>query len=179
MKVFITLFLVALVALVLQGALATLVPPPWCPDLLLLALISMGLRWRGLSRGLVLAYLLGFAADVLSGSLMGTHALLGMLAFVSAVLAGRQLNLKGFLPLAVFGGSVSFLYGVLLFGISSVFLGATEFSFRWLLDNLIHASLNGLLTPLGFELFSRLAVWAGADDSSDRALYIETAGRPT
>jgi len=178
-KVFISLFLVALLTLLLQGALATIIPPPWCPDLLLLALISIGLRWRGLARGLVLAYLLGFAADILSGSLVGSHALLGMLAFMSAVLAGRQLNLKGILPLAVFGGAVSFFYGLVLYGISSVFLGGMELSLRWLLENSIHALLNGLLTPVAFEIFSRLAIWAGSDDSPDRALYIETAGRST
>ena len=177
MKVFFSLFLAGLLTLLLQGALAMIIPPPWCPDLLLLAVISIGLRWWGLARGLVLAYLLGFAADILSGSLMGSHALLGMLAFMSAVLAGRQLNLKGTLSLAVFGWAVSFFYGLALYAISSVFLGGMELSLRWLVENFVHASVNGLLTPLAFKIFSRLAVWAGADDSSERALYIETAGR--
>jgi cell shape-determining protein MreD len=176
-KVFFSLFLAGLLTLLLQGALAMIIPPPWCPDLLLLAVISIGLRWWGLARGLVLAYLLGFAADILSGSLVGSHALLGMLAFMSAVLAGRQLNLKGTLSLAVFGWAVSFFYGLALYAISSVFLGGMELSLRWLVENFVHASVNGLLTPLAFEIFSRLAVWAGADDSSERALYIETAGR--
>jgi cell shape-determining protein MreD len=116
-KVFFSLFLAGLLTLLLQGALAMIIPPPWCPDLLLLAVISIGLRWWGLARGLVLAYLLGFAADILSGSLVGSHALLGMLAFMSAVLAGRQLNLKGTLSLAVFGWAVSFFYGLALYAV--------------------------------------------------------------
>ena len=36
-----------LLALVLQGALATLLVPPWCPDLVLLVLIAIALRWEG------------------------------------------------------------------------------------------------------------------------------------
>ena len=71
-------------ALVIQSALATFVPPPYCPDLGLLVVIAIGLRWRGLTVGLLLAALLGFAADIMSGTLMGQHALLRMVAFASA-----------------------------------------------------------------------------------------------
>ena len=81
-------------------------------------MICIGLRWQGLAPGLALAYLLGSSADVLSGSLMGLHALLSMLTFLSAVFAGRQLNLKGLFPLMAFAASVSLFYGLALYAVS-------------------------------------------------------------
>lgn len=178
MKLFFALLVVALFMLMLEGALAIIVPPPWCPDLGLLAVVSVGLRWTGLAWGLVFAYVLGSAADVLSGSLMGLHALLSTFVFMAAVFAGRQLNLKGSLPLVTFAAAVSFSYGLAVYGISSFFIGGIEFSLSWLLANFVHALVNGFLAPLAFAGFSRLAVRAGATDASDRALYIENPGRP-
>ncbi len=49
-----TLLGLGVAVLVLQGALATVLPPPWCPDLALLVLIGIGLRWSGLAGGLLL-----------------------------------------------------------------------------------------------------------------------------
>lgn len=178
MKVFLALFLAALLAVMLEGALATIIMPPWAPDLGLLAVISIGLRWRGLALGLVLAYLLGSSVDVLSGSLMGLHALLFVFTFMSAVFAGRQLNLKGTIPLVGFYVAVSFSYGLSLYLVSTFFLTGIEIGLRWFVENLIHSVVNGLLAPVAVDLFSRIAVWAGGDDSSERALYIETPVRP-
>jgi rod shape-determining protein MreD len=178
MKVFFTLLLAGVLVLMLEGALATILPPPWCPDLRLLAVICIGLRWQGLAPGLALAYFLGSSADVLSGSLMGLHALLSMLAFVSAVFAGRQLNLKGLFPLMAFSASVSLFYGLALYAVSIFFVSGIEFVPQWLWENLLHSLVNGLFAPLVFEIFTRLAVWAGADDSSERALFLETSRGP-
>ncbi len=178
MKLFLALLIAALFLLMAEGALAVIVPPPWCPDLGLLAIVSVGLRWRGLAWGLVFAYILGSAADVMSGSLMGLHALLSTFVFMAAVFAGRQLNLKGSFPLVAFTGFVSFSYGLAVYGISRFFIGGIEFSLSWVLANFVHALVNGLLAPLAYAGFSRLAVWAGATDASERALYIENPGRP-
>ena len=131
-----------------------------------------------MARGLLFAYLLGSSVDVLSGSLMGLNALLYLLIFISAVFAGRQLNLKGALPVIAFVASVSFLYGLGLYLISTFFITGIEFSFHWIAENFMHALVTGVLAPLTAEIFSRVAVWAGADDSSERALYIETPVRP-
>jgi len=178
MKVFFTLLMAGVLVLMLEGALATILPPPWCPDLRLLAVICIGLRWQGLAPGLALAYILGSSADVLSGSLMGLHALLSMLAFLSAVFAGRQLNLKGLFPLMAFAASVSLFYGLALYAVSIFFVSGIQFVPQWLWENLLHSLVNGLFAPLVFEALTRLAVWAGADDSSERALFLETSRGP-
>ena len=177
MKVFLTLFAVTLFMLMLEGALAVIVPPPWCPDLGLLALVAVGLRWSGLARGLVFAYLVGSSADVLSGSLMGLHALLSMAVFTLAVFAGRQLNLKGSLPLVAFTLAVSFAYGLAVYGISNFFLTGIDLGLSGVLANFVHAVVNGLLAPAFFSGFSRLAAWAGAADGAEKSLHIETSGR--
>lgn len=176
-KLLAVLFATGVLALVLQGALATVVSPPWCPDLGLLVVLSIGLRWRGLAVGLALAAALGFAADLLSGSLVGQHALLRLIAFSSAFLAGRQLNLKGSLPLVVFAMSVSFVYGVAVYAVSTFFVGAGAPSFAWLFDGVWHALVNGVAAPGVFSIVSRLASWAGGDDALSRTLHIDAHRR--
>ena len=178
MQLFTAMFATGVIALVVQGALARIVPPPWCPDLGLLVVLSVGLRWRGLPLGLALASALGFAADLLSGSLLGQHALLRLIAFASAFLAGRQLNLKGSLPLVVFAGSVSFAYGVAVSAVSGFFSGAAAPGPSWLLESLWHALVNGALAPAVFGVVSRVAARTGSEDALSRTLRIEARRRP-
>ena len=169
-------------------------PPPFCPDLGLLVVLSIGLRWRGLPLGLALATALGFAADLLSGSLLGQHALLRLIAFASAFLAGRQLNLKGSLPLVVFAGSVSFAYGLAVLAVSGFFAagasagaagasssaaaGAAGAGARWLLESVWHAAVNGALAPGVFGIVSQVAARTGAEDALSRTLRIDPRRRP-
>ncbi len=173
-KLTLALFAAGLLALVVQGALATMLPPPWCPDLGLLVVLSIGLRWRGLALGLALAAALGFAADWLSGSLVGQHALLRLIAFTSAFLAGRQLNLKGSLPLVVFVSSVSFVYGLAVYAVLGFFVGDGVPGFSWLLDGVWHALVNGAVAPWVFAVVTRVALWAGGDGAPSRTLHIDT-----
>jgi len=173
MRTFSTLFAVGVLALLLQGTLATVVPAPWCPDLGLLVVISIGLRWRRPGTGLVLAAALGFAADLLSGSLLGQHALLRIVVFSSAFLAGRQLNLRGTLPLVVFAVSTSFVYGVAVYAVSSFFVGAGTPGLTWVLDGVKHALVNGLFATGVFSVVTRIALWAGEDAAGSRTLRID------
>ncbi len=178
MRQFIALGLLGGFALIVQGALATFVSPPYCPDFALLAVVAIGLRWRGLALGLCLAALLGFAADLLSGSLMGQHALLRVIAFTSAYFAGRQLNLKGSLPLVVFAAAVTVVYGAFLFVISTFFVGSTQFAWGWLLDLLQHAAINGVVAPLVLSLVVRVASLAGEGENTGRAIHFDPTGGP-
>jgi rod shape-determining protein MreD len=173
------LLLAGLLALVIQGALATIVSPPWCPDLALLVVLCIGLRWRGLAAGLWLAALLGFAADLLSGSLMGQHALLRVLAFVSAFFASRQLNLKGSLPLVIFSAAVTVGYGIALVAVSTFFVGRAPVSLGGLTDLLVHGSVNGLAVPFVYSFVTRVSIWAGEDDTNSRTLHFDSHSRTT
>ena len=167
-----------LLALVIQGALATLVVPPWCPDLGLLVVLCLGLRWRGLAAGLVLAGLLGFSADLLSGSLVGQHALLRVLVFAGAFMAGRQLNLKGGMPLVAFVFAATLAYGIGAALISQFFLEMGWPPASVWAEGILHAVINGLCAPWVAAWVQLLGVWAGDEDGATRALPIESSRRP-
>lgn len=152
-----------LLVLVCQGALATIVPPPWCPDLALLVVIGLGLRWTSLASGLWLATLLGLAADMLSGSLLGQHALLRLLTFASASLASRQLNLKGSMPLVFFAVLLSLGYGFALYAVSRFFVGSAPLAASWAFDLAQHSVVNGICAPWMLAAVSRVLGWAGAE----------------
>jgi rod shape-determining protein MreD len=179
MKQLVVLLTVGMAALIAQGALATVVPPPFCPDLALLAVLVIALRWHGLVLGFLLAALLGFAADLLSGSLMGQHALLRLLAYVGAYFAGGQLNLKGSVPVAIFGASVSLLYGLALVGLTGFFVGDSDVSWRGFGDLLIHSAVNGVFAPWIFALVTRALALSGDPESATRTLHIDPHGRAT
>jgi len=138
------LLVVGILALVLQGVLATFVAPPLCPDLGLLVVLAIGLRWRGLASGFAIAAVLGYVADLLSGSLFGLHALLRLLAFATALLAARQLNLRGALPLAIFAAAVTAAYGLAALALTGFFTGAPVIDLSWQSRLAIHALINAL-----------------------------------
>jgi len=114
-----------LAALVVQGALARTLPPPWCPDLAWLVVVGIGMRWPGFLSGFGLALLLGFSADLVSGSLMGQHALLRLVTYLAAAAASRQLDLSGAVPVAIFVFAMSIAYGLALVSTLSFFAGST------------------------------------------------------
>ena len=84
MKPAVTLLLISAFAVMVQGAAAGWMEQRVIPDLGLLIVVALGTRWRSLASGIVLAALIGYLADLLSGSLLGQHALLRMLAFAAA-----------------------------------------------------------------------------------------------
>lgn len=171
------LLLFALLALFAQGALAVWLQPPWCPDLSLLVLLGIGLRFQGLAVGLVLALLLGYASDLLSGSLFGQQALLSLTAFAATVAARRQLNLRGAFPLAVFAAVVTLLYGFGMLALTGFFTGGAPLRLRWLGDELIHAGIGGLCAPLVSSAVGWVMRVSGDPDAPRRVLEgARTAG---
>jgi rod shape-determining protein MreD len=172
-----TLLGIGVAAIVMQGALATVLPPPWCPDLALLVLVGIGLRWRGLARGLVIAALLGYSRDLLSGSLLGQHALLYLFAFTSTVVATRQLNLRGSWPLAGFAAALTVLYGLAMLALTGFFVGGVELSLSWLGAQLVHAAMTAVFAPALSALVGRASDWAD-DDPARRSLGLDAVRRP-
>jgi cell shape-determining protein MreD len=161
-----------LLALVVQGALATLLVPPWCPDLALLVLIGIGLRWEGGAGGLLLAATLGYATDLLSGSLLGQHAILALFAFSSTRIATRHLNLQGPWPLAFFAACVSLLFGFAMLAITGFFVGGAQLAWGWLAAQLIHAAVTGAFAPGISAAVGRLADWVADDEGGYRPIAL-------
>lgn len=124
MKSSLAVIALGLAALVVQGALTRAVPPPWTPDLAWLVVVGLGLRWPGFVSGFVIAALLGFAMDAVSGSLIGQHALLRIATYLATALVSRQLDLSGGIPIAFTTFVLSLAYAVGIVATRRVFLGA-------------------------------------------------------
>jgi rod shape-determining protein MreD len=159
--------------LVLQGAAATVAPPPYCPDLALLVVLGMGLRWEGLPSGFGLAAALGYATDVLSGSLLGQHVLLRLFAFAGAHLGSRQLNLRGPLPLALFAAGVTVAYGIGLLALTRFFATPAAASWSWGIDLIQHALVNAIFAPWVSSAVERVSAWTGEDEAGRRPLRLD------
>ena len=166
---------IGILALIVQGALARAVPPPFCPDVGFLVVVGIGSCWRGRTSGLVLAAALGYAADLYSGSLMGQTALLRIVAFSSALLASRQLNLRGGLPLMLFTAALTVACGLLSHGLSSAFVGAGPLGLDGFGGLLAHAAMNALAAPLVLGLVRSASAWAG-DETGGRQLHVDALG---
>jgi cell shape-determining protein MreD len=170
------LFAAGVVALIVQSALAVALPYPFCPDLGLLVVIAIGLFWEPLPSGFALAAGLGYVTDVLSGSLLGQHALLRLLSFAAARLGGRQLNLRGALPLAVFAAGLSVVYAVALQGVPAFFSGSATEVAAQIGRTGIHALANAIAAPLVALAIEWLFIWSGEDEAARRGLRFD-AGR--
>ena len=144
MKSVAALFVIGVLSLVVQGALARTIPPPWCPDLAWLVVIGIGLRWPHFLSGVVLAVALGYGMDLLSGSLMGQHALLRLVTFLAAALAARQLDLSGGVPIGIFVFVMTVVYGLAMVTSLSFFVDASWPGFDVIGAALIHALANVL-----------------------------------
>jgi len=176
-KRLLTLPAVGLAALVAQGALATLLSPPWCPDLALLVLIGIGLRWSGIAGGLLLAAFLGYATDLVSGSLLGQHALLRMAAHGLARLGNRHLSLRGLLPQAIFVSALTCANAFAMALITSFFSPGSAVAGIALRELLPQAVANALFFPLVASLTARTVARLGDEDGGQRILPLSPRGR--
>lgn len=137
----------ALLALIVQASAGRVLAPHWCPDLALLVVVGMGLSLRSAAVGLSLAALVGYLSDLLSGSLLGQHMLLRMVAFAAARIGSRRLNLRGPVPLAIFAAALSIAHGVALWGLVTFFATGAAPPWPPLWDFLAQGLVNGLLAP--------------------------------
>ena len=176
MKQAAVLFAAGVVALILQSALAVALPHPFCPDLALLVVIAIGLFWEPLPSGFALAAGIGYATDILSGSLLGQHALLRLLSFAAARLGGRQLNLRGALPLMVFAAGLTIVYAAALQGVLAFFTGSAAELAANIGRTLAHAISNAIAAPFVAALVEGLCGWAGDDEAARRGLRFNSAG---
>jgi rod shape-determining protein MreD len=141
-KSILALLLLGFAALIVQGALARTIPPPWCPDLAWLVVIGVGLRWPRVSSGAFVAVSLGYAMDLLSGSLMGQHAFMRLISYLIAAVASRQLDLSGGLPVGIFVFGMTILYGLGIVATLAFFVGSDVIGFDVLTSSVGHAVAN-------------------------------------
>lgn len=173
MKRALALLLLGVLATMLQGAVATFAPPLLVPDLGLLMVFAIGFCWRSAAGGVLLAATLGYVADLLSGSLLGQHALLRVLAFGAARLGSRHLNLRGPLPQVVFVAALTSLHALLLATLTSFFAGGVGPGSMAPGDLVAHSLVNALCAPVVAGLTARVVSRLGDEDSARRLVTLE------
>jgi rod shape-determining protein MreD len=169
MKSFPALILLGLFALMVQGAIARIVPPPWCPDFGWLVVVAFGLRWPRFLPGAIAAMTLGYGMDLVSGSLMGQHAFLRLLTYLVAALAARQLDLSGGIPTSIFVFVATMVYGVCVVSMLSFFVGADGFDFQVLSDAFCHGLANVVAAGPVLSLVERILVQFSDQEVTRRA----------
>lgn len=170
MKEAAALFLLGALALMLQSAIALWLPARFVPDLGLLLVMAIAVTLRSTALGLVLALLLGYASDLLSGSLLGQHALLHLLVYGAARSGTARLNLRGPLPQMLFACFLSAGYAAALFGLVAFFMPEAGAPVGRLGELVPHALVTGAMAPLVTAGVSRLLVALGEEDGPQRLL---------
>jgi rod shape-determining protein MreD len=106
----------ALGLLLVQRVVVELLPAALRPDLVLAFAAAMGLQRTRSTAGLLLAFGVGFALDVLSGAPLGLYSWLRGTACVTTRVVDRALYLRAPLPWALYCAVYALLDWVLLAG---------------------------------------------------------------
>jgi rod shape-determining protein MreD len=162
--------LLGFAALVVQGALARTIPPPWCPDLAWLVVIGIGLRWPRVLSGAFIAVSLGYAMDLLSGSLMGQHAFMRLVSYLVAAVASRQLDLSGGLPVAIFVFGMTILYGLGIVATLAFFVGSDAIGVDVLSFSIGHAVANVIAAGPVIALVERVLARFSDEEIGQRGM---------
>lgn len=172
------LLVLGLLCLPVQGALAVALPAPWCPDLGLVVVAGLGLWLQGAS-GLGAAAGLGYVADLLSGSLLGQHALLRTIVYGATRIAHAKLNLSGWLSRALLVGLLSLGNGIVLAGLVALFGGRLGPAGGFLRELLLHAVVNAAVAPFVLSAVDAVARLLVGDDERRRPLRLRRPGHAT
>jgi rod shape-determining protein MreD len=165
------------VALTLQGAVATFIPARFCPDLGFLLVVALGLAWRSAVGGVCVTAAIGFVTDMLSGSLLGQHALLRLAAYGASRFASRHLNLRGPLPQAAFAAGLTAANAVGLALLTSFFSPGSGTAIAAVRELLPQVAANAVFAPLIAMLTERAIVRLGDEDTGQRLLPLASRGR--
>ena len=160
--------------LLVQGALLGFLPFPFCPDLLLLLTLALGLHWAERVSGLALVAAFGFCADALSGALLGQHVVVYLASFTATALLSQRLNLRGTLPLALWAGLLTFLAAAVDWGSSALLGGGSPPAGAWITGLVLHALVNAALAPGICTGVAIWMAWLSGDDEIHRPVQIES-----
>ena len=165
------------VALTLQGAVASFLPPRFCPDLGFLLVVALGLCWRSAVGGVCVAGAIGYTTDLLSGSLLGQHALLRLAAYAVARFGNRHLNLRGALPQMVFVAVLTCANAFAMALLTSFFSPGTGVGMVAVRELLPQAVANALFAPPVALATARAVARLGDEDGGQRVLPLARRGR--
>lgn len=162
-----------LAGLVLQGALAALLPAPLLPDFSLLVTVAAAVTAPPLL-ALAAAAGLGYGADLLSGTLLGEQALLRLLAFAATRLVSGQFHLERGIPLASFCFALGLLDAAGLAGLSQAFLGSSPIGLDAIPGVVLRALVLALLAAPIHHLIETALAAVGEGESRRREVRFDT-----
>ena len=173
MKRAVAIALLGLFAPMIQGALAVFVPVGWIPDAALLLVVALGLGWPGsLATALLLATWIGFVTDLLSGTLIGQHALISLCAFGTARIVSVHFNLHGAPTQMTLVSALTIGSALALGALTAFFSPEAGQGYAGSFALIRHAVVNALAAPFAIAavnaLFSRLD-----EESGRRVLRLE------
>ena len=157
---------------IVQGAVSPYLPRGLCPDAGLLLVVAIGLVLRSTLSGVLLAAWVGFVSDLLSGSLLGQHAIARVGAFGVARLAGLQMNLQGGFAQIVLMGAVTIVSSALLAGLTEFFSSGATAPMASPMEIGWHAAVNALCAPIAVAFVGRVVRGLG-DEDGRRVLPLE------
>ena len=175
MKPFAGILGLGALAAILQGVAGTFLAQQFVPDLGLLLAVALGLSWRGFGSGVALVAFLGYATDLLSGSLLGPHVILRSFVFIASRLGSRQLSLIGAIPRAAFVAALTAVNAVSMELLTTVFTASSGFAVGALTGLGAQMALNALFAAPVVALTERAISLLG-DDENARKLSLETGG---
>lgn len=173
MKRVAVLALLGVLGPILQGAVSPYLPPGLCPDGGLLLVVAIGLTLRSTVSGVLLAAWIGFVSDLLSGSLLGQHAITRVCAFALARLSGLRMNLQGGLAQIVLTAAITVVCTAILAGLTAFFTAGSAASMLTLAEVGAHAAVNAVCAPFVVAFVARVARRFGDDMGGRRILPIE------
>jgi len=179
LKRVLALIAIGALAPMIQGAVGTFIPLYYCPDLGLLLVVGLGLCWRSSAGGVALAAALGLIADLLSGSLLGQHMLLRILAFGAARACSQQLNLRGVIPRATFVVALTVVTALATGGLTAFFGVGRGVDGEMLRELVPHALINGACAPLGIWFVERISDWLSEVEAGHHLLQLRPRNRLT
>jgi rod shape-determining protein MreD len=177
LKRVLALLVIGAFAPMVQGAVGTFVPLHYCPDLGLLLVVGLGLCWRSTASGVALSAVLGFIADLLSGSLLGQHMLLRIFAFGAARACSRQLNLRGVIPRAIFVVVLTVVSTLGTGALTAFFSAGPGVDGEMLRELVPHALINGAFAPFGVWLVERISSWLSEVEAEHQLLQLRPRNR--
>jgi cell shape-determining protein MreD len=160
-----------MLAPMIQGVVGYFIPSRFCPDLSMLWAIGLGLYWRSAGGGAALSTTLGFVMDLLSGALLGQHALLRLAAFGVARVCSRQLNLRGTLPLMIFVSVFSVANAIGSSLLTAFFASGYGIDSTILVHVVPHAMVNAIFAVPVIRLVAGISSWF--DDSARQLLILQ------
>jgi rod shape-determining protein MreD len=138
--------------------LAPLHVPGFVPSLVLPLIVFMGVSEYGLARGAAIAFVLGYATDLMGIAPIGLYTFTSVALFVMARAAGSRLAAQTALMQLVLGLGFAFVQSLMILVLMAIF-GREPYVPRALYPlALPHVIATGLLSPLLFRLARRVHV---------------------